>query len=142
MIVKHAGIDLLRHGDTGERSYRGQLDDALSPLGWTQLRAAIFGRVWDAIVTSPLRRCSEFASELAAARRVPLRVDPRLAEYHFGDWQGVPIETLAKEQGDALARMASSSSVTRITPICAVTPKFGQAELDALIAPLRLARPA
>lgn len=104
MIVKHAGIDLLRHGDTGERSYRGQLDDALSPLGWTQLRAAIFGRVWDAIVTSPLRRCSEFASDLATARRVPLRVDPRLAEYHFGDWQGVPIETLAKDQGDALAR--------------------------------------
>jgi len=104
MIVKQPGIDLLRHGDTGQRSYRGQLDDALSALGWTQLRAAIFGRVWDAIVTSPLRRCSEFASELATARRVPLRVDPRLAEYHFGDWQGVPIESLAKDQGDALAR--------------------------------------
>ncbi|WP_201316172.1 histidine phosphatase family protein [Dyella sp. EPa41] len=104
MIVKQPGIDLLRHGDTGERSYRGQLDDALSPLGWTQLRAAIFGRVWDAIVTSPLRRCSAFASDLASARHVPVRVDPRLAEYHFGDWQGVPIEALAKDQGDALAR--------------------------------------
>ena len=34
MIGKHAGIELLRHGDTGQRSYRGQLDDALSPLGW------------------------------------------------------------------------------------------------------------
>jgi alpha-ribazole phosphatase len=104
MIGKHVGIDLLRHGDTGQRSYRGQLDDALSPLGWSQLRAAIFGRTWDAIVTSPLRRCAEFAEDLARARRVPLRADPRLAEYHFGDWQGVPIETLAKEQGDALAR--------------------------------------
>lgn len=104
MIGKHTGIDLLRHGDTGQRSYRGQLDDALTPLGWSQLRAAIFGRSWDAIVTSPLRRCAEFAQDLARARRVPMRVDPRLAEYHFGDWQGVPIETLAQEQGDALAR--------------------------------------
>ncbi|WP_109124124.1 histidine phosphatase family protein [Dyella sp. C11] len=104
MIGKHVGIDLLRHGDTGQRSYRGQLDDPLSSLGWSQLRAAIFGRTWDAIVTSPLRRCAEFAQDLAGARRVPLRVDPRLAEYHFGEWQGVPIETLAEEQGDALAR--------------------------------------
>lgn len=102
MTGKHVGIDLLRHGDTGQRSYRGQLDDALSPLGWSQLRAAIFGRSWDAIVSSPLRRCAEFAQDLARARRVPMRVDPRLAEYHFGQWQGVPIETLAEEQGDAL----------------------------------------
>ena len=61
MSGKHVGIDLLRHGDTGQRSYRGQLDDPLSTLGWSQLRAAIFGRSWDAIVTSPLRRCAEFA---------------------------------------------------------------------------------
>ncbi|MHA6205325.1 histidine phosphatase family protein [Dyella soli] len=104
MSGRHVGIDLLRHGDTGQRSYRGQLDDSLSALGWTQLRAAIFGRGWEAIVTSPLRRCADFAHDLAVARRVPLRVDPRLAEYHFGAWQGVPIETLAAEQGDALAR--------------------------------------
>lgn len=104
MSARAAGIDLLRHGDTGQRSYRGQLDDALSPLGWSQLRAAIFGRVWDAIVCSPLRRCADFAQELGNARHVPVRVDARLAEYHFGEWQGVPIETLAQEQGDALGR--------------------------------------
>lgn len=104
MTGRHIGIDLLRHGDTGQRSYRGQLDDALSALGWSQLRAAIFGRVWDAIVTSPLRRCADFAHDLGGARRVPVHVDARLAEYHFGQWQGVPIETLAQEQGEALAR--------------------------------------
>lgn len=108
MIGKPIGIDLLRHGDTGQRSYRGQLDDPLSALGWSQLRAAIFGRTWDAIVTSPLRRCAEFAQELAFARHVPVRVDARLAEYHFGEWQGVPIETLAQEQGEALGRFWSN----------------------------------
>jgi len=97
-------IDLLRHGDTGQRSYRGQLDDPLTDLGWSQLRGAVEGQAWDRIVSSPLSRCARFAGELAAARDLPLRVDERLAEYHFGDWQGVPIETLAEEQGDALGR--------------------------------------
>ena len=97
-------IDLLRHGDTGQRSYRGQLDDALSERGWAQLRAAVEGRQWAFVVSSSLRRCAAFARELAQARELPLRIDPRLAEYHFGAWQGVPIETLAETQGEALAR--------------------------------------
>lgn len=97
-------IDLLRHGDTGQRSYRGQLDDALSERGWSQLRFAVEGQAWDAIVASTLQRCAAFARELANARGLSLRLDARLAEYHFGDWQGVPIETLADEQGDALGR--------------------------------------
>jgi alpha-ribazole phosphatase len=96
-------IDLLRHGDTGQRSYRGQLDDALSQQGWVQLRDAVKGCDWDIIVSSSLQRCSAFAQELARARGVPLRIDARLAEYHFGHWQGVPIEDIAEEQGDALA---------------------------------------
>jgi len=97
-------IDLLRHGDTGQRSYRGQLDDALTDAGWAQLRAAVADRHWDAIVSSPLQRCASFAQELAQARSLPLRLDARLAEYHFGAWQGVPIERLAEEQGGALER--------------------------------------
>jgi alpha-ribazole phosphatase len=97
-------IDLLRHGDTGQRSYRGQLDDPLSTLGWSQLRASVEGGRWDAVVSSTLQRCALFAQELAQSRRLPLQLDARLAEYHFGHWQGVPIETLAEEQGDALGR--------------------------------------
>lgn len=97
-------FDLLRHGDTGQRSYRGQLDDALTELGWSQLRAAVQDASWDAIVSSPLQRCAAFAQELAQARGLPLRLDARLAEYHFGDWQGVPIETIAEREGDALGR--------------------------------------
>jgi alpha-ribazole phosphatase len=97
-------IELLRHGDTGQRSYRGQMDDALSEQGWAQLRAAVEGHSWDRIVSSSLQRCAAFAQELAQARKLPLRLDARLVEYHFGQWQGVPIEQIAQEQGDALAR--------------------------------------
>ncbi|UHQ24184.1 histidine phosphatase family protein [Lysobacter sp. 5GHs7-4] len=97
-------IDLLRHGDTGQRSYRGRLDDALLDVGWAQLRAAVAGREWDAVISSPLRRCADFAQELAQARGLPLHFDARLVEYDFGQWQGVPIETLAEQQGEALGR--------------------------------------
>jgi len=97
-------IELLRHGDTGQTSYRGQLDDPLTPLGWTQLRAATAEGRWDAIVTSSLVRCADFARELATLQGAPVRVDSRLAEYHFGHWQGVSIASLAQEQGDALGR--------------------------------------
>lgn len=103
-----ASIELLRHGDTGQRSYRGRLDDPLLEIGWSQLRAAVLGRDWDAVVSSPLQRCAAFAQELAQARGLPLRLDARLAEYDFGDWQGVPIETLAEEQGEALGRFWSN----------------------------------
>jgi len=99
-----AMVELLRHGDTGQRSYRGQLDDALSELGWSQLREAVKERTWTRIVSSTLQRCARFAHELALERGVPLDLDARLAEYHFGQWQGVPIEALAQEQGDALGR--------------------------------------
>jgi len=97
-------LELLRHGDTGQRSYRGQLDDPLTDLGWAQLRTAVVGRDWDAVVSSSLQRCAGFARELADVRGLPLQLDPRLAEYHFGDWQGVPIERLAEADGDALGR--------------------------------------
>lgn len=97
-------LHLLRHGDTGQRSYRGQLDDALSDIGWTQMRDAMREREWSAIVSSPLQRCAAFARELSQQRGIPLRLDARLAEYHFGEWQGVPIETLADTQALALER--------------------------------------
>ena len=83
-------IDLLRHGEpVGGRRYRGQIDDPLSDQGWQQMRAAVVERRdWDVIYTSPLRRCAEFAAELAARHRLPLTSDPRLREIGFGSWEG------------------------------------------------------
>lgn len=95
---------LMRHGTTGQPSYRGRLDDALSELGWTQSRAAVAGEHWDKVVSSTLRRCADFARELSAARDLPLRLDARLVEYDFGTWQGRRIEDLEREEPAALAR--------------------------------------
>ncbi|MGH8080850.1 MAG: histidine phosphatase family protein [Lysobacter sp.] len=104
MSSSAAHIDLLRHGDTGHRSYRGQLDDSLLELGWRQMRDAVLGREWDAVVSSPLQRCAAFAQELAQARGLPLALEPRLREYHFGQWQGRSVDSIAAENSDALAR--------------------------------------
>lgn len=97
-------FDLLRHGATGQHGFRGRLDDPLTASGWRALEAAAADHAWDAVATSPLRRCADFARELAAARGIALRTEPGLREYDFGDWQGRALETLAREQGDALAR--------------------------------------
>ncbi|UXA54190.1 histidine phosphatase family protein [Xanthomonas prunicola] len=99
-----AQITLMRHGDTGQRSYRGQLDDPLTELGWQQLRTATADGVWDAVVASTLQRCALFATELAQARAIPLQLDPRLREYHFGRWQGVPVADIDRDEGAALGR--------------------------------------
>ena len=100
-------IDFLRHGDTGQRGFRGQLDDALSPAGWEQMHTAVAGGQWDVVVSSPLQRCAAFARELADQRAVPLHLDGRLAEYHFGDWQAVPLEQIAQRDADALEKFWS-----------------------------------
>lgn len=83
-------IDLLRHGETaGGSRYRGSIDDALTPLGWAAMRAALGEECgWNRIVSSPLRRCADFARDLARRHGLPLDIDARLREIHFGDWEG------------------------------------------------------
>jgi alpha-ribazole phosphatase len=101
-------VDLLRHGDTGQAGFRGQLDDPLSALGWKQLRAVCAehaGRAgWTAVLSSPLRRCAEFAREFARERGSPLVFDAGLAEYDFGEWTGASPAELFSRDPDALER--------------------------------------
>jgi probable phosphomutase (TIGR03848 family) len=49
------------------------------------------------IVSSPLERCQETAAALAANRALDITTDDRLGECHYGDWQGQPLKTLAKD---------------------------------------------
>ncbi|MBS4097142.1 MAG: histidine phosphatase family protein [Sulfuricella sp.] len=83
-------IDFMRHGEpVGGRRYRGKCDDPLSETGWAQMRGAVSGACpWDAIVSSPLLRCAEFAAELGGQRQLPVTLDERLAELGYGAWEG------------------------------------------------------
>lgn len=99
-------IDLLRHGETlGPGGFRGRIDHPLSEAGWQQLRAATAQPAcWSAIVSSPLRRCAEFAAELAARLDIGLSLEPGLQELDFGEWDGRTPAELMVDQADALTR--------------------------------------
>ena len=91
----------MRHGEpVGGSLFRGNgVDDPLSDRGWQQMResaAAITG--WQRIVSSPMRRCIEFARWLAAERDLPLEVQKDLKEVGFGTWEGVMREQLRRER--------------------------------------------
>jgi alpha-ribazole phosphatase/probable phosphoglycerate mutase len=89
-LSRETQIDLLRHGEpVGGPRYRGQLDDALSEKGWQQMWRTVEGRSeWQQIVTSPLRRCSNFAAALGERLRLPVHEEPRFREVGFGVWEG------------------------------------------------------
>ena len=62
--------------------------------------ARLAGVPLDAIVSSPLQRCQETATAIAAARngnQVAVTQDDRFAEVAYGDWTGKPIKRLVKE---------------------------------------------
>lgn len=98
-------IHLLRHGEVaGGARLRGSQDDPLTDLGWRQMRAAVAGVDCDQIVASPLLRCAEFAKEIAGQAGVPLRLDARLQEIYFGEWDGRSYSELMAEDPIAVSR--------------------------------------
>jgi len=99
-------VDLMRHGEpVGGRRYRGQLDDPLSDKGWRQMRRAVAGDApWDLLISSPLRRCLEFAQELSRRRGLALEVEERVKEVGFGAWEGRTAEQVAAHDPDILQR--------------------------------------
>ncbi len=109
-------IDLLRHGEPeGGVMFRGQRDDSLSADGWEQMRVAAGNAGdWDVIVTSSLRRCADFAAELAARLSLPLESDPRLSEIGQGTWEGLTAEQVATNEPEALERFRRDPA--RYTP--------------------------
>ncbi|TBU93429.1 alpha-ribazole phosphatase family protein [Phytopseudomonas dryadis] len=99
-------LHLLRHGETEQGGgLRGSLDDALTAVGWAQLRAAVGEHErWDRLVSSPLQRCARFAEEVAGQRRLPLRYEADLQELHFGAWEGRSAAQLMATDAEALGR--------------------------------------
>ncbi len=85
-------LDFLRHGAlVGGVRYRGRIDDPLTPEGRAQM-----DRVWariadevDLIVCSPLSRCRLPAEDWAGEAGIECRIEPRLAELAYGDWEGL-----------------------------------------------------
>ena len=114
---------LIRHPcpDVAKGICYGQLDLGLL-AGWQQAMQPALGWSFDAVITSPLRRCREPAEWLAAQAKVALAIDPDLMEMHFGQWEGrawqdfdgpearawaADFLNTAPPGGESLAKMAS-----------------------------------
>ncbi len=97
-------IDLLRHGEPeGGDRFRGIQDDPLSNTGWGQMRSAVKGAApWDLIISSPLLRCAEFASELAGNLDLPMQLEPGLQELAFGQWEGMSYREMRETRPGAM----------------------------------------
>ena len=97
-------FELIRHGEPeGGPKYRGTLDDPLSDQGWRQMTGALdeYER-WDAVITSPLVRCRDFAVSLARERQMPLYEEPELQEMGFGHWEGLTADEIRRATPGAL----------------------------------------
>jgi broad specificity phosphatase PhoE len=99
ILVRHATTPLNEAG-----RYQGHSDPALSDRG--QMEARLLGdlladRKFDLFVASDLRRCVQTLS-IALPKATP-RLDPRLRELDFGDWDGCSWEECRAAHPDLMA---------------------------------------
>jgi probable phosphoglycerate mutase len=101
---------LVRHGTVAanvDRRYIGRRDDLLSEEGTAQAGAlgTLFAELdVTAVLSSPLRRTMATAEQIAVARGLVVKEEPRLIEMAFGEWEGLSRAELLVSDGDGLAR--------------------------------------
>jgi broad specificity phosphatase PhoE len=95
-------LTLIRHGETSanlDGVWHGSTDTPLTERGRRQAeRVAAFlsEKHADAraLYSSPLARARDTASAIAASLKLPLAIDPDLAEYDLGSWEGLTYREL------------------------------------------------
>ena len=101
---------VVRHGETPynrEMRYLGTADQPLSPAGVEQaerLAVSLGPLPLQAVYSSPLSRASETGRRIAEARQMGLRLEPRLREQAFGEWEGLTRSEVLERDGDRLLR--------------------------------------
>lgn len=87
-------LTFVRHAETFanvNKVWHGQTDTALTDHGHQQ--AKLLGQHFhhhkqpDIIIASPLQRTRHTAQSIAQAHNLELSLDPRLMEFHLGDWE-------------------------------------------------------
>jgi len=99
--------DLLRHGALkGGMKYRGSVEEDLTTDGraemdciWENIRKDI-----DIIITSPLSRCAIAAQDWAQEKAIPCIIEPRIAEMHYGAWEGLSHDEIEDKFPNILAQ--------------------------------------
>lgn len=101
-------VYFMRHGQTDwniQRRLQGRRDIPLNETGAAQAaeagdRFARAGLRFDTVIASPLRRAVDTAVLAAGADRSRIKLDPRLMELGYGDYEGALFSEL---EGDMLA---------------------------------------
>jgi alpha-ribazole phosphatase len=108
-------IYLLRHGETTSGPcFRGSTDDELTDIGRQQMAQGVAGyEKPQLVISSPLRRCAEFANHYASRYQLPVEICPDIQEINFGAWEGATAEQILAVPGNRLeAFWADPYSVT------------------------------
>lgn len=101
---KKMKIYLFRHGETDwnkERRLQGQSDIPLNEFGRElaiRTAEALKEVPFDKAFSSPLGRAAETAKIILGERKVPLLLDDRLKEIHFGECEGQSFDTAKKDE--------------------------------------------
>lgn len=115
MHIPPTFVDVMRHGEPegacpqGGTILRGSIDHALSKKGWKQAQQRILDTAteWDVVVSSPLIRCAEFASQLVSQlEKAPtLLIRDAWREIHYGDWEGKSTQAIWQETPELMEKM-------------------------------------
>ncbi|HVG07656.1 MAG TPA: histidine phosphatase family protein [Thermoanaerobaculia bacterium] len=109
---------VVRHGETPfnrEMRYLGTADEPLSPKGVgqaEQLASSLGLLPLQAVYASPLSRAAETGRRIAEARQVELRLEPRLREQAFGEWEGLTRSEVLERDRDRLLGWEADLSLT------------------------------
>lgn len=126
---------LIRHGETDwnvVRRLQGHLDIGLNDIGRQQaaaVAAALAGEQIHAVYSSDMQRTQATAAAIAAARGMPVRLDPALRERCYGDLQGLThTEITQRYPADFKAWMARDPDARYTSTIAAQENPGLQAE--------------
>lgn len=106
---------LWRHGNTdwnAQRRIQGHADVPLNALGQAQAASTatvLAARRPDVIVCSDLRRCTGTAAPLAELTGLPVRLDARLRERCYGEWEGLTLVEIAQRWPESYRRKAEGA---------------------------------
>ena len=130
---------VVRHGRTewnASQRMQGQADAPLDEVGRAQARAAaprLAELAPAVIVASDLCRAADTAAELAALTGLAVRLDPRLRERSFGQWQGLRKDEIAERFPEGYARWQAGQAVDGwgVEPVDEVAKRAAAALQDA-----------
>jgi len=104
MENKSISIDILRHVETtAGASFIGTTDVPLTKTGWAQMQQAVSENYdYDAVISSPMKRCSDFARAFSIQHDIPLFIEEHFGEMDFGAWEGQSSEQVWENDREAL----------------------------------------